>query len=210
MIDLVFWFERGRTDGAVARTFDGERFHTGTGRDFLAAIADCIRERFASRDALATRIPPGRQRCDACAGAGAGWAPVILEWVRCAACGGVGHAWLPGGPAFGCTLELGDRLPGEIVELGSGERGRVAWQSPRKEPRVRPVTTFVALIDDFTDEADANPIGVDARIGVRSVAAAGDTAAAKYVDLRDGEKDADAVDPIARRQREAAGEGDLL
>jgi hypothetical protein len=138
-------------------------------------------------------ITPGKQRCEACHGDGGRW-DSSAAWSRCVVCDGLGHTWRPGGPLFGCTIVLADRDPGEVVELGTGDRARIMWQSPRKDPSV----TFVAVFDDFT-ESYGEPTPVDSRIGVRSVAAK-----ITRVDLHDKEKDADLVDPIARRQRETA------
>ena len=194
--DIVFWFERKRTDSAVARVFDGERFHTGTGRDFFEAIADCIRVACDPPAAVGAPIELGKRRCPSCHGDGGMWLGETHRWGRCRACDGVGQAWCTGGPAFGCTMTLGDRDAGEIVELGTGERARIMWHAPRDAPD----TTFVALWDDFTDAFESStPVACSSILGVRSVAVA--TRAGG--DLRDGEKDADLVDPIARRQREA-------
>lgn len=43
-LDVVFWCERGRTDGVVARTWDGERFYTGSGATGLDAFVACMRD----------------------------------------------------------------------------------------------------------------------------------------------------------------------
>lgn len=208
MIDIVFWFERGRTDSAVARAFDGDRFHTGTGRDFLDAIADCVREYHGASMQTTGTITPGRQVCGECDGDGGEFDVDDFgygEWLRCKACDGTGEVWQVGGPRFACPMELADRYPGEVVELGTGDRAVIAWHSPRKRPRERPETTFINLIDPFTDEVERNPIGVSSSLGVRSVSV---KVAAPVLDQHDGEKDSDALDPFARRQRE--GEGPLL
>lgn len=143
----------------------------------------------------------GRQICAACRGdCGAFGAD---RWIRCTVCGGFGHTWLPGGPRFGAPFELGDRRPGEIVELATGERCRISWHMPRKNP----TTTFVALIDEWTDEESLDRIPVDSAIGVVSVAAK--KPAGGDDDAHAGEKDADVVDPLAARVR-AGAEGSLL
>lgn len=150
-------------------------------------------------------IPPGREQCPACDGNGGRWAiadgvdVARTQWVRCLKCDGLGHAWQAGGPMFGCQMTLGDREAGEIVELGSGERARIAWHQPRKAPRQRPSTTFVVLEDVFGD-FEPNPVGCASELGVRSVSVKIEAA-----ELRDNEKDADALDPFARRQRERRG-----
>lgn len=134
--------------------------------------------------------------CAACRGNGGAFG--ADRWIRCTACDGLGETWLPDGPRFGAPMELGDRIPGEIVELATGERAKILWHMPRKNPTV----TFVGLVDDFTDEASHTPTAVHSSIGVVSVAArkvGGDDSE------HAGEKDADAVDPLARRVREAEG-----
>lgn len=102
-------------------------------------------------------------------------------------------------------MDLGDRYPGELVELATGDRVIIAWHAPRKRPRIRPETTFVRMLGDFTDEPDQNPIGLASTLGVRSVSV---KLADEAIEQHDGEKDSDALDPFARRQRE--GEGPLL
>jgi hypothetical protein len=132
----------------------------------------------------------------------------------CRTCDGVGHVWRYGGPRFGAKLELGKCHAGEVVELATGDRARVLWHMPRKNP----ATTFVALIDSFDDTVagappprdhrrggrevapDAPP--VDSRLGVLSVAT---KAVPQSDDYHEGEKDSDAVDPIARRTRAHGG-----
>ena len=145
----------------------------------------------------------GKLVCPACDGGGYVHPIPVDGWKRCHDCDGVGQIWQPGGPRFGALLELGDRKPGEIVELATGDRARILWHMPRKNPD----TTFVALFDPFDDTQSQNATPVNSRLGVVSVAA---RTAAVQDDLHDGEKDADAVDPIARRAREAGGEGPLL
>lgn len=144
-------------------------------------------------------IEIGRQSCAECSGAGYLWPPPDPHaWLRCSACDGLGVVWAPGGPKFGATLELGDRNPGEIVELATGDRVRVLWHMPRNSP----TTTFVALIDAFDGTESHNPIPVASEIGVVSISADVVASAARpTTDLHDGDKDADLVDPIAARNR---------
>jgi hypothetical protein len=116
----------------------------------------------------------------------------------CRTCDGVGHVWRYGGPRFGAKLELGKCHAGEVVELATGDRARVLWHMPRKNP----ATTFVALIDSFDDTVAAAATPVDSRLGVLSVAT---KAVPQSDDYHEGEKDSDAVDPIARRTRAHGG-----
>jgi hypothetical protein len=55
--DVVFWSERGRTDGVVARAFDGTRFHTGSGATGLAAFVACMDALARGFDATPTHPP---------------------------------------------------------------------------------------------------------------------------------------------------------
>lgn len=147
-------------------------------------------------------LPLGRQTCERCAGVGRAASD---PWLTCGQCDGIGHHWRPGGPSFGAVHTLADASPGDVVELATGERGRVTSQVPRKDP----ITTFVALIDDFTEEESSTPVYGDATVGVVSIAPRnGVIASAKVDGDGHGEKDADAVDPIAARVR--AGSGPLL
>lgn len=147
-------------------------------------------------------IPVGMTACAACSGCGYTWPPPPLAaWLRCHRCDGLGHVWRAGGPGFGCTLELGDREPGELVELATGDRARVLWHIPKKTPDV----TFVALIDAFDDTESDSPTPVDAHMGIASVTRG---AARTKRDDHAGDKDSDAVDPLATRAR--ALEGPLL
>lgn len=141
-------------------------------------------------------LPPGMRTCPTCKGDG-----VCSDlWSRCKPCDGIGHVWKPGGPKFGCSLSLGEREPGEIVTLGSGERARIAWHIPKPTKKIPAVTTFVHLFDDFDEEYELpNPVPVSSVIGVRSVA----TTKPHVEDDGTGHKDADIIDPL-NRQRNGA------
>jgi hypothetical protein len=150
-------------------------------------------------------VPLGRMQCERCAGVGRAASD---PWLTCGECDGIGHHWLPGGPRFAALHELADASVGDIVELATGHRARVVVQSPKKNP----ISTYVHLIDDFTDEESSYSEICDATLGVVSIAPRnGVITSAKKVDDHDGhgEKDADAVDPLAARVR-AGDEGPLL
>lgn len=157
-------------------------------------------------------ITPGRQICGACAGSGyVHPAPPPHAWLRCAPCDGVGDVWKEGGPKFDAPLELGECTPGDVVEVASGHRGRVLWHMPRPTKKRPAEITFVGVIDDFDEHESDSPTAFHSRIGVRSVRPrVGAVLGGAAADAHDHEKDADLVDPFARRQRQAAGEGDLL
>lgn len=112
-------------------------------------------------------LSPAEQRCPDCTGVGN---TVGNPWKLCKRCGGLGSTWLAGGPAFGCRMTLGDRMVGEIVELGTGHRGRIMRH--HRWGKIGPKTTFVALINPFDDTQDTEPTGFPSEVGVASVAAA--------------------------------------
>lgn len=62
-VEIIFWYERGRTSEACARLWDGWRFHTGVGDTFVGALADCIATsrapRSESREARLSVAPVG-------------------------------------------------------------------------------------------------------------------------------------------------------
>jgi hypothetical protein len=143
----------------------------------------------------------GKVECPSCRGDGGAFG--VIDWQRCKACDGLGQAWAPGGPRFGARLTLGEVAAGQIVELATGHRARVLWHMPRKNP----TTTFVGLIDAFDDSEAPNPTAVHSTIGVTSSKVR--TQSDNDRDVHDGEKDADAVDPMAKRTRARAA-GPLL
>lgn len=118
----------------------------------------------------------------------------------CRTCRGVGFVDKPGGPRFGALITLTERSPGEVVELVTGQRARIAWHYPRTEPD----TTFVAILDDFDDTEHIGRLPFPSGTGVR--ATYGDAIASQ---LDDGyrAKAADALDPFTKR---AAALPDLL
>lgn len=140
--------------------------------------------------------------CATCSGAGMIWPPPAgIAWIRCASCDGLGRVWAPGGPSFGFPTRLRDRIPGEIVELATGERGRILWHHPKK----RPETTFLGLFDAFDDHESHDPTPFPAVLGVIGGDAAGIPPIATGREDHVGEKNADLVDPVARRAREQVG-----
>ncbi len=89
--------------------------------------------------------------------------------LRCYACDGLGRQWAPGAPGYGCAATLADRYPGEIVTLGTGERAKILWHMPRKRPKQRPETTFVDLLEEFTDAETYRPVEYPSCVGVADV-----------------------------------------
>lgn len=135
--------------------------------------------------------------CPTCAGhgwmigltAGAGWS-------LCRTCDGLERVWAPGAPSYGLTVELGHRVPGEIVTLGNGDRGRILWHSPRgKDKKHPPTTTFLGLIDDFGFE-DNSPTRYPSCVGVSTVTAA----RGRGDDDHLGDRGGDAGDPMQRNR----------
>jgi hypothetical protein len=138
--------------------------------------------------------------CTKCKGHGYIWPPPNRFWLRCDACDGIGRVWAPDAPLFGCTIELGERQPGEHVTLGSGERVRIMWHQPRKHPH----TTFVGIVDDFDGYESPTPTPIPSCVGVLSVA----VSRPRIHDQHEHEKGGDIVDPILRGAR--ATRGDLI
>ena len=129
-------------------------------------------------------------RCPDCAGVG-----YDDRGDTCARCGRIGRAWAPGAPSYGCDQSLADRDPGEVVTLGNGDRGKILWHMPRKTKKVRPETTFMGLLDEFTDVESHRPIGYPSCIGVASVEFSRQPADRKS---HDGERSVDYNDPVHR------------
>lgn len=112
---------------------------------------------------------------------------------RCSSCDGHGRQWAHGAPAYGCTITLADREPGEIVTLGNGQRARILFHLPYKRERGEPHTTFLGLLDGFFETESHDPVAYPSCVGVASV----DEARAR-VAARDEQKAADPNDPMQR------------
>ncbi len=109
--------------------------------------------------------------CQSCSACGGSWAPSTWgrEWLRCRACDGIGRVWAPGAPGYDCPTKLSATTPGEIVTLGNGDHGRVLWHMPRRTKKVTPETTFLGMIEPFTEVESYAPIGYPSCVGVASV-----------------------------------------
>lgn len=127
--------------------------------------------------------------CENCAGHGR----LRPNWTLCAKCDGLGYVFAPEAPTYGCKETLSDRRPGEIVELGNGDRGRIL----RHEKSPGNPTTVVALIGLF-DGAEAE-LGTHfpSETGVRSV----DPETWKPKTKADRRKSADPNDPLQQPKR---------
>ncbi len=139
-------------------------------------------------------MTPVYGHCPACRGAGGAF--YRYGWARCAGCDGIGRAFIAGAPAFGCSITLADRDPGEIVTLGNGDRGRILWHMPRKTKKVRPETTFIGMVREFDDAEDHTPIPYPSSVGVASVDVA---RVAADRESHAGERDVDLNDPVHRQ-----------
>jgi hypothetical protein len=117
-----------------------------------------------------------------------------LQMVRCIVCDGLGRQWAPGAPAYGRTITLADREPGEIVTLGNGQRAKILWHMPRKRPKQKPETTFLDILVEFQETETYVPVPYPSNIGVASV----DTPRAA-VDREAHERETDTSDPLQRR-----------
>jgi hypothetical protein len=134
--------------------------------------------------------------CPTCAGIGILAATHASLWPTCPTCDGIGRSWAPGAPSYGLEQTLADRVPGEVVTLGNGDQGRIAWHMPRKAKKVRPETTFLLVMDPFTGAEDPRPVPYPSCIGVASV----DVSRAKVEDVSHaGERDLDLNDPVHRQ-----------
>lgn len=98
--------------------------------------------------------------CSACRGVGFD----AETGSSCSVCDRTGRQWAPGAPLYGCESTIADRVAGEIVTIGTGERARILWHQ-----KVSPQTTFLAMIDDFTDAEGHAMVPYPSCIGVASV-----------------------------------------
>jgi hypothetical protein len=153
-------------------------------------------------------VIPVLEPCADCRGCGGfyGINPAFpgASWFRCRSCdgvgkqwarGAVGKQWARGAPSFGCEITLADRDAGEIVTLGNGDRVKLAWHQPRKSKKVRPDTTFVLEVDEFTDREHPTPVPYPSCIGVATVDV---SRATKDRDAHDGDRVEDTNDPLQR------------
>lgn len=123
-------------------------------------------------------------------------------WSPCQECGQTGRVWAPGAPLYGCVETLADRVPGEIVTLGNGDRGKILWHLPwasnysKKLKKLAKTGTFLGLIEEFTGNESHKPVYYPSCIGVLSVdfaRALGD------VSDHSGEKFEDEIDPVHKQ-----------
>jgi len=115
---------------------------------------------------------------------------------RCARCDGLGRQWAPGAPAYGCTITLADREPGELVTLGNGQRAKILWHMRRKAKKVIPETTFLDILDGFFETETFAPVPYPSCIGVSSVDQA---RAVVDREAHDRDRAEDPNDPMQRR-----------
>ena len=119
----------------------------------------------------------------------------LLTLKLCPKCDGLAFVNRPGGPRFGAPFVLGERAPGEIVELATGQRARIAWHTPRG-PKPAPETTHVAILDPWDDSESDERIAYPSATGVRGV-----FGPRRAIVEDDGAraKGADELDPFTRR-----------
>lgn len=134
--------------------------------------------------------------CPTCAGIGVVSPTHASLWPVCATCDGSGRTWAPGAPGYELEQTLADRVPGEVVTLGNGDMGKIAWHMPRKTNKVKPETTFLLEVDPFTGAEDSRPVSYPSCVGVASV----DVSRAKVEDVSHaGGRDLDLNDPVHRQ-----------
>lgn len=129
--------------------------------------------------------------CPACRGIG-----YHAGGETCASCQRIGRVWAAGAPSYSCAATLADRDPGEIVTLGNGDHGKILWHMPRKRKKVRPETTFMGLIDEFTGIESYKPVAYPSCVGVLSVDF---TRGPVDREAHDRERDIDYNDPVHRQ-----------
>lgn len=121
-------------------------------------------------------------------------------WESCADCKQTGRVWAPGAPLYGCAETLADRVPGEIVTLGNGDRGKILWHLPwranyaSKSKKVAKTGTFLGLIEEFTGNESHRPVYYPSCVGVLSV-----DVARMIGDTSDHSGEEDEIDPVHRQ-----------
>lgn len=115
----------------------------------------------------------------------------------CRACDGLGRVFAPGAPSFGCSVTLADRWPGEIVTLGNGDRVKILWHMPRKKPKQVPETTFLDILDPFTELESYRPVPYPSSIGVSAVDVSREPTDMK---THERERSVDISDPLRKRK----------
>lgn len=119
----------------------------------------------------------------------------------CARCDGIGRVFGYDAPGYGCKERLYDRVPGEVVILGNGERARILWHTPRPERtkrgawKVKPEVTYLGLMDGLTGDESHQPTGYPADTGVAHV----ELSRAVVVTMGDRGRSVDVDDPMQRR-----------
>lgn len=109
-------------------------------------------------------MTPMHVTCAACRGTGTMPPNQRSPWPLCAACDGCGFVFEPGAPGYGCELELGDRVPGEVVTLGNGDRGRVLRHCRNGTP-----TTWLGPIGAFSGIESHRPVTYPSSAGVAEI-----------------------------------------
>lgn len=131
--------------------------------------------------------------CPKCVGA------CVIDYVtRCSACDGTGRTFAPGAPSFGCAQSLADRWPGEVVTLGNGERVKILWHMPRRKRDQVPETTFVDLLEPFSELESYRPLPYPSSVGVFSVDQSREPKDSK---THARERSVDIGDPLQRQER---------
>jgi hypothetical protein len=128
-------------------------------------------------------LTPIEDPCAACAGHGR----TPPTWLLCGACDGLGRQWKPNAPMYGCVITLEKAKLGDVVTLGTGERGRVVSHSKygRKITKIR-------VFDPFTDEEPTQSTSYPSVTGVASIVPQ------YHADAGHAGRATDALDPLRR------------
>jgi RecJ-like exonuclease len=129
---------------------------------------------------------PAQVECQTCKGNGR----IPPDWVLCPVCDGRGFDWAPGGPLFGCKMQLRDRKPGEVVTLGTGDIGRIIRHDKRKPP-----ATAIALFGVFDGVESDERTYFPSETGVASVSSPAWMTAASG-----GRDREDVLDPLRKQK----------
>lgn len=128
-------------------------------------------------------LTPIEDPCDACAGHGR----TPPTWLLCGACDGLGRQWKPHAPTYGCVITLEKAKPGDVVTLGTGDRGRVVSHS-----RYGRKITEIRLLDPFTDQEQTQSTSYPSVTGVASIVPQ------YHADAGYAGRATDALDPLRR------------
>lgn len=137
-------------------------------------------------------LSPVQRLCPSCHGHGRQG----FDLCQFPGCDGVGRVYIEGGPSFGCRLTLADCKRGQIVTLGTHDRGRLVrhgWRGVDVDGPPR--WTELALIDPLFETEATALTWYPSETGVASA-----SVTMKSGDRRGDRSRADHVDPLQQRR----------